>query len=178
MLGMTEGQKTEQIAKKSPVQDITSIERRIFSTFGDVASALGYSPIHGQIVAILVMREKELSLQDVAKELGYSVSMVSLSLDMLELMGTIRKIKKTGDRKLYIELNGDLLDTLKRTITMKVTKSISSTLHEFEQGKEKLKGIEGEKSTQALKTLESLEGQIKRIKTYVDMLSSIKLPDH
>ena len=62
-----------------------SVQERIYSTFGEVASSIGYSPIHGRIIGALLVNGGELSLQAVARETGYSLSMVSLSLDLLEL---------------------------------------------------------------------------------------------
>lgn len=157
-------------------QEVQDIERKIFSTFAEVASSLGYSPLHGQIIAVLMVRGKSLSLQEIARETGYSVSMVSLSLDLLEVLGIIRKIKKTADRKLYVELSGDLLEALKNAILLKLSKSITSSLEEFAEGKRKLESISGEESEGVLKTIETLEREIKRLKTYVDILSQARLP--
>lgn len=157
-------------------QEIQEIERKIFSTFAEVASSLGYSPLHGQIIAVLMVRGRALSLQEIARETGYSVSMISLSLDLLEVLGIIRKVKKTADRKLYVDLSGDLLEALKNAIILKLSKSITSSLGEFEEGKRKLESISGEESRRVLRTIETLEREIRRLKTYVDILSAAKLP--
>ncbi|UCD07264.1 MAG: hypothetical protein JSW41_05580, partial [Candidatus Aenigmatarchaeota archaeon] len=85
------------------------LEEKIYSTFSDIASSIGYSPLHGKIIGVLLVRGREMSLQELAKETGYSASMISLSLDLLELLGVIKRVKKTGDRNLYIVLQRDLL---------------------------------------------------------------------
>lgn len=157
-------------------EHIKEIEKKIFSTFAEVANTLGYSPLHGQIIAVLLVRGKSLSLQEIAQETGYSVSMISLSLDLLELLGVVKKIKKAADRKLYVEFSGDLLEALKSAILVKVSKSISSSLSEFEEGKKKLENVQDEEGKRVLSTIETLENQIKRLKTYVDLLSKTKLP--
>ena len=70
------------------------IEEKILDRFAEVASSIGYSPLHGKIIGVLIVRGKPMSLQEVAKATGYSSSMVSLSLDLLELLGIIKKGKK------------------------------------------------------------------------------------
>lgn len=156
--------------------EIKEIERNIFSTFAEVASAIGYSPLHGQLIAVILVRGKPLCLQEIATETGYSTSMISLSLDLLEVLGIIKKVKKMGDRKLYVELSGDLLEALKNAIIVKLSKSISSSLSGFEEGKKKLDSLQGEESKRVLKTIQTLEKEIKRLKIYVDLLSKTRLP--
>jgi len=155
---------------------VKEIEKKIFSTFSDVASSIGYSPLHGQIIGVLLVKDKALSLQELAKETGYSPSMISLSLDLLEVLNVVKKVKKAADRKLYIELSGDLLEALKNAVIVKLSKSVSSSLKEFEDGKKELSSLEGNEKERVLKTIETLETEIKRLKTYVDLLSKTNLP--
>jgi len=156
--------------------EIEEIERKIFSTFGEVAKSIGFSPVHGNIIAALLVSGTSISLQNIAKKTGYSASMVSLSLDFLEILGIIKKVKKPTDRNLYIELGSDLLDSLKRVMLMRMRKNISDSLLEFEQSKKKLEKLKGENKRDVLKAINTLESQINRLKGYVDLLSEIKLP--
>jgi DNA-binding transcriptional regulator GbsR (MarR family) len=156
--------------------DGKELRDRIFSTFADVATSLGYSPLHGKIIGALLVEGRQMSLQELAKETGYSTGMISLSLDLLEVVGVIRKAKRTGDRKLYVELQGDLLASLKNALVLKVRKAIDSSLSEFEQSKSSLAGLSGEEKERSLRTLSVLEKEIKRLEKYVNLLSRIKLP--
>ncbi|NIO23104.1 MAG: hypothetical protein GTN38_03710 [Candidatus Aenigmarchaeota archaeon] len=156
--------------------EIGEIEKKIFNTFGEVAKSIGFSPIHGNIIAALMVKGESLSLQDLARKTGYSVSMVSLSLDLLEILGIIKKIKKPTDRKLYIELGGDLLESLKRILLMRINKNISDSLLEFEQSKKRMEKLQGENKRDVLKAINTLESEINRLKRYVDLLSDIRLP--
>lgn len=155
---------------------IIEIKQKIFSTFGEVASSIGYSALHGQIIAALLVKGKPISLQELARETGYSDSMISLSLDLLEIVGVIRKFRKPSDRQLYIELSGDLLESLKKAIVMKVEKSVTNSLREFEESKKKLQKIKDPEKERLLKTIEILEKQIKRLENYINFLSRMKLP--
>lgn len=156
--------------------EIREIEKKIFNTFSELARSMGLSPVHGTIIGSLIIGGGYLSLQDMAKKTGYSISMISLSMDLLELLGIVKKVKKPSDRKLYIELNGDLLESLKKIFLMRVKKGIDGSLSDFEDGRERLKNIQGEDKKEVIKAIENLEKEIKRLDKYVTLLSEIKLP--
>lgn len=152
------------------------IEKKIFSTFAEVANSIGYSPIHGNIIGVLLVNDRPLSLQEIAKETGYSTSMVSISLDLLEVLGTIKKMKVSGDRKLYIALQGDLLEILKNAVLIKVKKSIADSLVDFKKSKEELQKYNSKEREKSMKKVDILEKEIKRLQGYIEILSEIKLP--
>ncbi len=154
----------------------TDIHNKIFSTFAEVASSIGYSPLHGKIIGVLLVKNRPVSLQELAKSTGYSTSMLSLSLDFLEILEVVKKVKKEADRKLYVSLSGDLLECLKRAITIKVEKSVRNSLLEFEESKKELAKLNTKDKSEVLNSLEILEGQIKRLNKYVVLLSQIRLP--
>lgn len=156
----------------------SDIEKKIFSTFSDVATSLGYSSLHGKIIGVLLVKGKPMSLQELAKETGYSTSMISLSSDLLEVLGVIKKIKKTADRKLYIELSSDLLECLKNAIILKSRKSIRNTLQDFSDMEKEIDSLPSEEKKNIKKTISILEDQIKRLDKYLKLIEEIKLPTH
>jgi DNA-binding transcriptional regulator GbsR (MarR family) len=153
-----------------------NLEEKIYSTFSEVASSIGYSPLHGRIIGVLLVKGRALSLKELAKETGYSTSMISLSLDLLEVLGVIKKVKKTADRQLYITLQGDLLEILKNAIVTKVTKSVSNTLADFQESRADLKSLPSEQRKETERTLDVLEKEIKRLDRYIRLLEKMRLP--
>jgi DNA-binding transcriptional regulator GbsR (MarR family) len=151
------------------------IESDIYSTFADIASAIGYSEIHGRIIAALLVSDKKLSLNELAKKTGYSLSTVSLSLDLLEFLGMIKKIKKVGDRKLYVELHGSLLEGLKRAFLIRIQKSINDTLNKFDKHKGNLEKSRNKEDKKVLNILNILEEEVKKVDKYINLLSKLKL---
>lgn len=156
--------------------NIREIEKDIYSMFADIASTIGYSEIHGRIIATLLVANRKLSLQELAKKTGYSISTVSLSLDLLELLGMIKKVKKAGDRKLYIELHGNLLEGLKKAFLIKTQKSVTDTLNKFEIYKKILKSSKDADKKKVSNTLNILEREVKRLDKYINLLSKLELP--
>ncbi len=159
----------EQLSEKQ-------LEKKIMSNFAAVAETIGYSPLHGKIIGVLLIRDKPISLQDLAKETGYSSSMISLSLDFLEVMEVVKKVKKAGDRKLYVRLNGDLLDILKKAVVVRVKKTLADSLKEFDESREHLEGLDKDEQKRIKRIIDVLEKEIKRLDYYINMLAQIKLP--
>jgi DNA-binding transcriptional regulator GbsR (MarR family) len=151
------------------------IKEKIYSTFADIASSLGYSEVYGRIIACLLIHEGPVALNDISKETGYSASMVSLSVDFLETVGMIKRVKKPGDKKLYLQSNGSLLDGLKKAIIVRIDKSVSNSLQEFEKYKKEIKKLKNKESEKLLKAVEILEKEIKRMNNYIKVLSKIQL---
>ncbi len=146
------------------------IEVDILSAFADVARSLGYSSVHGKIIGVLLIKRGPLSLEGLAREAGYSTGMVSLSLDLLEVMGVVRKFKKTGDRKVYIELRGDLLESLKRAIVIRARKSVANSLERFAEYRKRLSSIPPAEAAPVLRAVGLLEKEIRRLEGYIELL--------
>ena len=154
--------------------NVKEIKKDIYSTFAETASEIGYSEIHGRIMAALLVANKKLSLQELVKETGYSISTLSLSLDLLEFLGMIKKIKKVRDRKLYIELHGDLLEGVKKAFLIKVQKSVEGTLNRFENYEKQLKKSKDPEKKKVMKLLNILEKEVKKLDKYINLLSKLK----
>jgi DNA-binding transcriptional regulator GbsR (MarR family) len=155
---------------------IEEVEKRMYSAFSQVAESIGYSPIHGQIIGVLLVGGGSMTLQDIAKKTGYSTSMISLSLDLLELLGVIKKIKKTADRKLYIELNSNLIEALKNILMIRISKALSGSLAQFEKDRRDIACLSGSNKKEVMRAIEILEKEIKRLDGYFRILSKVSLP--
>lgn len=142
-------------------------EKEIYSLFSNVASSLGYSEVHGRIIGALLVARRPLSLDEMKSRIGYSAASVSISLDFLEMLGVIRRVKKPSDKKLYVELQGDLLDCLRKAVLFKAQKSVEATLQEFDKYKN---------NGEAKEAVRILEKEIKRLQRYISLLSRVKLP--
>src|SRR3989338_436627 len=147
----------------------TDGKKNIYNTFAGVASALGYSEIHGTIIAALLPKKKPVSLDEISKMTGYSLSSISLSIDLLELLGIARKIKNTGDRKIYVQLEGDVIEVLKTVFLLKIKKSIASV----ESDMRKIKFESADAETREI--IKKLYYELARFKKYVDKLAKVKV---
>jgi len=155
--------------------EANEIKEKIYSTFSNIAKSLGYSEVYGRIIACLLINESPVTLSEVSKETGYSSPMVSLSIDFLENVGMVKRIKKPGDKKLYLQSDGNLLNGLKKVILAKIEKNILNSLEEFDEYRSKLKKMNNKDSEKLLKAIEILEREIKKMDDYVKVLSKVQL---
>jgi DNA-binding transcriptional regulator GbsR (MarR family) len=152
------------------------IKEKIYSAFANIAKSLGYSEVYGRIIACLIIHEEPVSLSEVAQQTGYSPPMVSLSIDFLETVGMVKRVKRPGDKKLYLQSSGNLLDGLKKVILVKIQNSVSTSLKEFEEYRKELKELKKKESKNLLKAIDLLEKEIKKMDEYVKILSEMNLP--
>ena len=149
---------------------IDNIEERIYSTFASIASSIGYSEVHGRIIAALLVSNKPLSLNELAKKTDYSLAAISISLDLLEIVGMVKKIKNPKDRKIYARLEGDIIEGLRNALLFKVQKEIYSTLLELKRyKKEKI-------SKESRQAIIKLEKEVKRLELYINSLADVRIP--
>lgn len=143
------------------------IQEKIYLTFSAVASSLGYSEVHGRIISVLLAEDKPLSLEELSAMTDYSPASISLSLDLLEILGVVKRVKQKGDRKLYIKLDGDLLEALRNALLIKLRKEINQTLNELSSMKAKGK---------ERKTVIIVQKEIRRLDEYIKRLSKVPIP--
>lgn len=142
-------------------------EEKIHSTFASVATSLGYSEVHGRIISALLVAGKPLCMEELAQKTKYSPASISLSLDLLEIIGIIKKLKDPGDRKLYARIEGDLIEGLRNAMILKLQKEITGTLTE----------LASMKDAKTKKAVSTVEREVKRLQEYVRRLSEVKIPN-
>jgi DNA-binding transcriptional regulator GbsR (MarR family) len=143
------------------------MEEKIHTIFASVASSLGYSEVHGRIISALMVAQKPLSLDELVKQTKYSPASISLSLDLLEIMGIVKKMRDRGDRKLYARLEGDLIEGLRNAMVIKLQKEITGTLSELSQFKT---------DSKTRNAAAALEKEVRRLQEYVQRLSEVPVP--
>jgi len=141
-------------------------EEKVYEIFSRVAQSLGYSKVHGVILAALFLN-KELSLQELAKKTRYSLSSISLSIDFLELLNLVEK-KRKADKQVYIELKGDILVVLKDIFLAKILRSIEESRREIFELEPK--------SEEEREKLKRLKKEMDRFEKYVKELAKVRIP--
>lgn len=144
---------------------LESIENQLTS----FTKILGYNEIHGKIISALLIEEGCLSLDELKKKTRYSLSSISVSIEILEIIGVIKKFKNPGDRKIYVRLEGDILEFLRNAILIKLQNEIKDTLEELQKGKES-------SNAKVKIIITNIEKEFKRIDLYIQELANVKIP--
>ncbi|HII17159.1 TPA: MarR family transcriptional regulator [Candidatus Woesearchaeota archaeon] len=131
------------------------IEKEFVELYRTVGMAMGAEGPFPAIFARVFIEPEDIAMDDLAKELGYSLSSISSALKMLEPMGFIRKIKKPGSKKIYLTTEKDILQVMRghllrkeRIALAKFRESLPAILEKYkakklsDEDKKKLKIVE------------------------------------
>lgn len=109
---ITVNRSTPQRRQGSPHERCTRkdfVERFALAKEGD-----GLPRIAGRIFGLLLTGESDLSLDEIAKELGASKGSASVNTRLLEQQGFIERVSKPGDRRDYYRISPDLFERTMR----------------------------------------------------------------
>ena len=84
-------------------EDLKEVRSQFIEGMGTISRFWGFSPVMGQMYAILYLSMEPLTADEIAEELAISKGNVSMTLKSLDRWGMIRKNRKKGDRKEYYE---------------------------------------------------------------------------
>ncbi|OIO62944.1 hypothetical protein COT48_02040 [Candidatus Woesearchaeota archaeon CG08_land_8_20_14_0_20_47_9] len=81
--------------------DTLNVERSFIDRIGKIVKQWGLGEPAGRVWATLLFSERSLSQRQIAEKTGYSLSLVSPSLKILEKLDMVRSIRGQGKEKLY-----------------------------------------------------------------------------
>jgi DNA-binding transcriptional regulator GbsR (MarR family) len=84
-------------------------DRAFVSYYQKVGRAYGMDELSSSIFALLYLSPEEISLEDLAKETGYSLSSISNKTKMLEMTGCITRVRKAGSKKVFFYSEKDIM---------------------------------------------------------------------
>ena len=80
------------------MSEIEDIQRSLFSLWEDIAEVRGFDRAVGTVICTLLTESKPLSQKEIAANTGYSIPTISKTLKTLVSLGSVRKMKKRGER--------------------------------------------------------------------------------
>lgn len=86
------------------------VERQFVEGMGLNAEEEGMPRVSGQIVGLLMLRERALSLDEIGAELRVSKASVSTNARSLARMGLIERASRAGDRRDFYRVDADAPD--------------------------------------------------------------------
>jgi len=91
------------------------------------AKTNGLDEATARIVAVLFLEPKELSLEELAKKSGYSLSSTSTSIKFMEASWMITKFKKPHSKKIYLKIENDIMSVMLKILMHKREAIIKGT---------------------------------------------------
>jgi DNA-binding transcriptional regulator GbsR (MarR family) len=115
---MTTNRSTTAHRRQSTV-DIRNSRKEFVERLAVAHEGDGLPRIAGRIFGLLLLCEREMSLDEITEELGASKGSASVNTRLLEQRGFIERISKPGDRRDYYRIMPDLFE---RTMEQRLTR--------------------------------------------------------
>ena len=138
-------------------QDISEIEKEFIDRTGKISKQWSLGEPAGRVWAALLFAEVSLSQKDIAMKTGYSLSLVSPSLKILESLNLIRSGRGKSREKLY-ELELSFIEAFNIMIKRQLEHDIKPLIKHLDRIQEKNKNSKLLKLTAEYKQIEMYLG--------------------
>lgn len=102
--------KSSTVQHRQPAARARCTRKDFVERFAVAKEADGLPRIAGRIFGLLLTAERDLSLDEIAKELGASKGSASVNTRLLEQSGFIERVSRPGDRRDYYSISPDLFE--------------------------------------------------------------------
>ena len=133
----------------------------------------GLDEISSKNVAILYIEPNEISLEELAKRTGYSLSAVSTSMKFIERMGFIKRIKKPKSKKMYFYMEKDMINTFTELFIKRYQKIFSISKDKIPEIIKKYELEKSKNSKEELKIIKNYYKQMLFFEKIMEKLSKI-----
>ena len=98
---------------------LDEIDKEFIEFYQTASRVQGVDASLGTILAVLYLEPKEISMEDLAKKTGYCLASISNKIKMFEPAGFVKRIRKPGTKKVYLRAEKDVIEIMKKSLTMK-----------------------------------------------------------
>lgn len=138
-------------------------QNKFIESVGRISDVFGINRSVAQLYTFLYLRQKPLSLDEIAEAVGASKGNVSVNIRILEKWGAVRNLWIKGSRKDYYEAEQDIKKVLSGNLRAAVEKRLSEVSSMIEEFNAVIQSSKGSLS----------EADKKMAKLYEDRLSRI-----
>jgi DNA-binding transcriptional regulator GbsR (MarR family) len=148
---------------------IEDIQQNLFLLWEDIAEARGFDRVVGTVICTLLTENRPLSQMEIAEKTGYSVPTISKTLKTLVSLGSVRKMKKRGERIFLYYTAMHPLEMLSGALTKWIVtaKSMKNRISKMYQ---ELVEIESKHPEQAIKLMNTLRDFSESVPKMIDIM--------
>ncbi|MEM4331674.1 MAG: winged helix-turn-helix transcriptional regulator [Candidatus Micrarchaeia archaeon] len=88
--------------KRGCIQDI---DKEFEALLVNINSVYGLPPVVPKIISALTLEGREMSLEEISKKTGYSLSTISTNVKNMEMINLILRVPKSGTKKVYVRMH-------------------------------------------------------------------------
>jgi len=134
---------------------------------GRTAETFGVGRLLGQIYILLYLKNKPISLIDIASELNVSKASVSIACRQLATFGALQRVTRRGNRQDFYRVVQDFKSLLQHGLLPVVEKKLDSASMQIERSRSLLGDSEGEDSRLLLDRLDEAGTRIRKIRDLI-----------
>ena len=108
--------------------DLPPLNRQFVAHFGEMGSKWGINRTVGQMYALIFLSERALNADEIAEQLQFSRSNVSMGLKELQAWRLVRLRHQAGDRREYFEAPSEVWDIFRVLAEERRRREIEPTL--------------------------------------------------
>ena len=110
------------------LSDLPPLNRQFVAHFGEMGSKWGINRTVGQIYALIFLSQRALNADEIAEQLQFSRSNVSMGLKELQAWRLVRLRHQAGDRREYFEAPSDVWEIFRVLAEERRRREIEPTL--------------------------------------------------
>lgn len=138
----------------------------------DMGEISGMDRVLSAIFAIVYVEPGEISLEEIAEKSGYSLSSVSVKVNMLESLGLVRKSRKPSMHKVFVYMEKDMGRLLREVMLEKQRRKFQFAKERLPQIIENYrKRASGENERKKLAIMENYYTQLGQIHDTLDKVA-------
>ena len=122
--------------------NLVNIRNEFAQGMGEISRFWGFSPVLGQMYALLYLNDEPMTADVLGEKLGISKGNVSMTLRSLERWGMIRRNRKVGERKELYDAEIDFGRIFVNMLMERRNKDFDRSLGTVTRCLEQFKGIE------------------------------------
>ena len=130
------------------LSDVPPLNRQFIAHFGEMGSKWGINRTVGQIYALIFLSQRALNADEIAEQLQFSRSNVSMGLKELQAWRLVRLRHQAGDRREYFEAPSDVWEIFRVLAEERRRREIEPTLSMLRNALLEKPGSEAERHAQ------------------------------
>lgn len=151
---------------------IADIKTELIDDMVRLVENWGLSGLVGRIYSILLFSSEPLSMDEISKASGYSVSSICQQMPFLENVGNVKRTKRPGSKKIYFEAERDMATLLTKRISHGLEHSIIPTITTMERAINEYNELKENRENHKLS--KKLKKDISRTEHLIDDLTKIE----
>ena len=127
----------------------------------------GFDDLSARMLAMLFITPHEISMDELSKITGYSLSALSTASKNMENMGMIHRVKKPKSRKIYIYMGKSMIDIMLHMLKAKQEKVIGRAKDLLPKIISRYRSQKHSKNTDELKIVEDYYSDVLRLEKII-----------